>query len=642
MKLIEVQVQNFKSILDSTSVQIDPSITCIVGKNESGKTAFLNALYRADPAHQRKFDLQQHYPAWLEKHHRREGRDLKQVQPIRVTFEVEAKDLSVIEARFGTGILTSKKFAYARNYGDAFSWVSYSIDDRIGVRHIISQVKMPADFVEAAQKAETLADVDRLINSLTKEAGEHAKAACASMTAAKAAVLGKEQNIQAAVLAFLWQQTPQFFYFDEYSSLPGSIKIRELLGKKKDELTENESTARSLLELAGAESDYILNADYEVRRRELENVANSITHDVLKYWTTNPELRVMIDITQKTVQTTTPGYSGQQSVLDELKIRLWDDRHLLSLPFDQRSTGFRWFFSFLAAFSEFEHRPKPVIILLDEPGLGLHARAQKDFLRFIEERLAPKCQVIYTTHSPFLIQPDKLERVRLVEDKGREIGSRVTSDVLSTDKDTIFPLQGALGYDLAQHLFISPHNLVVEGTSDYTYLLLMSSFLAANKRVELDDRWSLVPVGGADLVPSFVALLGNQLEVTVLLDSRKEGNQRLSRLVDQGILARNRIIAIGDIIGKKHADIEDLFEPSEYLRLYNQAFNVSLTEADLVGNDPVVARITRYNKQERFDHGRPADVLLRQRDSFLPTLTPATLDRFEALFKRINETLACK
>jgi hypothetical protein len=114
----------------------------------------------------------------------------------------------------------------------------------------------------------------------------------------------------------------------------------------------------------------------------------------------------------------------------------------------------------------------------------------------------------------------------------------VTSDVLSTDKDTIFPLQGALGYDLAQHLFVAPHNLVLERTSDYTYLLLLSSFLKDNKKEGLDDRWSLVPVGGADLVPSFVALLGNHLEVTVLIDSRKEGNQRPNNLAEQGILTK--------------------------------------------------------------------------------------------------------
>jgi predicted ATP-dependent endonuclease of OLD family len=639
MKLVEAQVHTFKNILDSTPVHIEPAITCLVGKNESGKTAFLQALYRANPAHaQTKFSIQQHYPAWLEKQHRREKKKLELSRPARLTFELEAKDISVLESQFGQGIITSKQVVFERDYSNQ-PWYRVSVDERSAVRHLLRDNKVPADFADAAAKATTLVEVIQLIAALTKEAGENAKTASAALTNAKTMLLGNQPDIKTAVLAALVQLTPQFFYFDEYSSLPGSIKIRDLLNKKREDLNEEEATARSLLDLAGAESEYLLNVDYEVRKRELENVANSITHDVLKYWTTNPELRVMIDITQKTTQAPS---GGQQSVLDELKIRLWDDRHLLSLPFDQRSTGFRWFFSFLAAFSEFEQGSRPIIILLDEPGLGLHARAQKDFLRFIEDRLSPKCQVIYSTHSPFLVQPDHLERARLVEDKGRDIGSRITSDVLATDKDTLFPLQGALGYDLAQHLFVAPHNLVLEGTSDYTYLILLSSYLKEKQREGLHDKWSLVPVGGADLVPSFVALLGNHLEVTVLLDSRKEGNQRLTKLADQGILAKNRIIGIGEITGTKCADIEDLFDPSEYLDLYNRAFRSSLTEAELLGTDPIVSRIARSLKQDRFDHGRPADVLLRQRDSFLPALSANTLNRFEALFKRINSTLGVK
>ena len=638
MRLVEAQVHNFKNILDSAPVHIEPSITSLVGKNESGKTAFLHALYRAKPARVGvKFSLQQQYPAWLEKLHRREGKDIEHSRPIRATFELEGKDLSLLESRFGHGVLISKQVTVEREYSGK-AWFTFKTDEKIAVQHILRDIKVPADFSSTATSATTLEAVDQLVASLTKDGGEHAKSASESITSAKSKLLGKAQDLQNAVLAALDELIPNFFYFDEYSSLPGTIKIRELLKKKKEDMSENEATARSLLTLAGAESDYLLNAEYEVRKRELENVANSITHDVLKYWSTNPELRVLIDITQVTQQTP----QGQQSVLDELKIRLWDDRHLLSLPFDERSTGFRWFFSFLAAFSEFEHSAKPIIILLDEPGLGLHARAQKDFLRFIEDRLAKRCQVIYSTHSPFLIQPDHLERARLVEDKGRETGSQVTSDVLSTDKDTLFPLQGALGYDLAQHLFIAPHNLVIEGTSDYTYLLLLSSFLKEKGREGLDDRWSLVPVGGADLVPSFVALLGNHLEVTVVIDSRKEGNQRLSKLADQGILTKNRIIAVGEIIGAKLADIEDLFEPAEYLSLYNQAFGSGLVLADLVGTDPIVLRIARHIKKERFDHGRPADVLLRQRDTFLPSLSAATLSRFENLFKRINVTLGVK
>lgn len=226
-----------------------------------------------------------------------------------------------------------------------------------------------------------------------------------------------------------------------------------------------------------------------------------------------------------------------------------------------------------------------------------------------------------------------------MQDEGRDRGSRISSDVLSIDKDTLFPLQGALGYDLAQHLFVAPHNLVVEGTSDYTYLLLVSDHLKAIKRVGLDDRWSIIPVGGADLVPSFVALLGHHLAVTVLIDSRKEGNQRLLRMADQNILERNRIIAVGEITKTKFADIEDLFFADEYLSLYNKAFGASIKSSDLTGSDPIVSRIARFVGVERFDHGRPADVLLRDRDAFLSSVSADTLNRFEELFKKINSTL---
>jgi len=132
-----------------------------------------------------------------------------------------------------------------------------------------------------------------------------------------------------------------------------------------------------------------------------------------------------------------------------------------------------------------------------------------------------------------MVQPGKLERVRLVQDGGRAVGSRVTDNVLSPDRDTLFPLQGALGYDMVQHLFIAPHNLVVEGSSDFTYLSILSTFLNSLGQIGLNPKWSIVPVGGADLIPTFVALLGHHLELTVLIDSRKEGHQRLQQLTQR-------------------------------------------------------------------------------------------------------------
>jgi hypothetical protein len=108
MKLKSVHVENFKSILHSTEVSIQDDVTCIVGKNESGKTAFLSALYRLNPVNPgAKFEVQRQYPAWLEKRHRREGRVLEDAIPVTATFALLDHELAAIAARFGPGTFTS-------------------------------------------------------------------------------------------------------------------------------------------------------------------------------------------------------------------------------------------------------------------------------------------------------------------------------------------------------------------------------------------------------------------------------------------------------------------------------------------------------------------------------------------------------
>jgi hypothetical protein len=110
-------------------------------------------------------------------------------------------------------------------------------------------------------------------------------------------------------------------------------------------------------------------------------------------------------------------------------------------------------------------------------------------------------------------------------------------------------------------------------------------------------------------------------------------------MAKDGYLEKQRIILVGDMIGRKVADIEDLFEEEEYLSLYNKAFGKSITKKDLKGSDAIVARIARHEGVDRYNHGRPADVLLRERDAVLSKLSDETLRRFEDLFERINKTL---
>ncbi len=103
-----------------------------------------------------------------------------------------------------------------------------------------------------------------------------------------------------------------------------------------------------------------------------------------------------------------------------------------------------------------------------------------------------------------------------------------------------------------------------------------------------------------------------------------------------------RIVTIGEILGRPAADIEDLFKTEDYLVFYNAAFNKAHAPVNLPGSDPIVTRIARAERIERFDHGKPADVLMKRRDQFLPKLSEQTLANFEALFKRVNQTLTKK
>jgi len=371
------------------------------------------------------------------------------------------------------------------------------------------------------------------------------------------------------------------------------------------------------------------------RKAELEAVSNELTSQVFEYWTQNKDLSVDIDVDKETRSEP----NGRTAVARYLDVRVRDRRHGYTNNFGQRSSGFQWFFSFLAAFSEFENLDAGVIVLLDEPALALHGRAQADFLRFINERLAPSAQVIYTTHSPFMVEVGHLERVRIVEDKGPQVGARATTEVFATDRDSIFPLQGALGYDIAQSLFIGPDNLVVEGTSDFTYLTVISDYLGTLKRSTLDRRWHIRPSGGSSNIPTYVALIGPHLDVTVLVDAGTEGMQRLTNMTKRGILQGQRLITIAEITGTSNADIEDLFSVSDYLMLFNAAKGKPIvTEKKLPPGDRIVKRIANVRGGD-FDHGLPADYLLRNRDTVCTRFSEDTLRGFEQLIRRINQTL---
>jgi predicted ATP-dependent endonuclease of OLD family len=310
--------------------------------------------------------------------------------------------MSEITSRFGS-VVVSDEIELSRNYKGT-TFFSIQTDETKFIKHFIGKLKIPTDLKDKVKGISQLKELKEFVKEFEKSEVEGAAESKANAEKLLKEVLGENtgDDIKKVIWDFIKKNyLPVFFYYHQYSVLPYSADIKKILSTNPSNLSDGEVTAKIFLKLAAADDNFLLNADYEKRKRELENVANAITSDVLKYWSQNKQLRVMPDITQKTQNNP----NGQTSVIDELKIRVWDDRHSLSLPIDEHSTGFQWFFSFLVAFSEYEMNRRPVVILLDEPAVGLHAKAQADFLKFIKERLAVNWQVIYTTHSPFMVQP---------------------------------------------------------------------------------------------------------------------------------------------------------------------------------------------------------------------------------------------
>lgn len=615
MRLVKAQVSKFKSITETTEFSVDQKVTALVGKNESGKTAVLQAMYRLKPlpsGHPVGFEDLRDYPR---RYRSRERATIPTTDPVALTFELEEEDRESLEREFGPAALPSGRFTVSRRYGEDSLYWSDDIDDLLVVRHLIAASGL---------------DPDRYMKSAvqTTIAGLAADKQAAAATALATELGGRD--FAREVRQHLCRRLPRFQYFDEYNILPGSVSVRRLQTVTEQDLDAGERTALSLLRLAGVESEEFSEAEYEPRKAALEAAANQLTDELFDYWTQNTDLSVELDIEFRPVP-------GTISPEPWLQIRVRNQRHRVTLNMAERSKGFIWFFSFLAAFSEYAVGDRRVV-LLDEPGTSLHAKAQNDLLRFVDERIAPHHQVVYTTHSLFMIEPTRLERCRTVEDVDT-VGTRISEDIWAARPDTVFPLLGALGVDMTQTLIIGANQLVVEGPADVVYLTVMSDVIRRAGKTALDPNWTVTPVGGLDKIPTFIALLGgSDLKVTVLMDVAAGGNQKITGMVQRGLLDARRLVPLTEITETAEADIEDLFNPEWYLRLLRASGAGEVDKSSLTGGR--VVKQAEAALGHRYDHYQPANHLVRFPGTLLDEIDTATVERFEKLFVRLNGLLA--
>ena len=463
MRLASFQITNFRSINDSGLID-STQITTILGRNDSGKSNLLRALHSLNPAE----GIAELSPIKDFPRHRRLEECTGDTPVVFTRWsldESEQAELAAILPRAaGVRHVTARRgYAASRSAGfEGLAALSLDVSEIKGkVRKIVPAVKAATEKVaEEAAKAALDQEAD-VFDAAMIMSPDYIKWSAGAVKAAQAlrkalAVAGAElSDKQEQMLAELedmalaiandapaleraqqWVigKLPRFVYVDEYPALPGRQNIAEFLGREGwGQLTPEQQSFGRLCKAAGLDLrqlQALLDRNDQATRNQLVNRAGSVvTAEIRRLWK-DRALKVRFNLDGQYLDTLV----SDPNAAYEVEVNL-----------EERSRGFQWFFSFYVAFFADTRggQAEDAVLLLDEPGLHLHAHSQADLLAHLEKDFAGN-QVIYTTHSPFMVPTHRLDAVRTASLD--ETAGTTVSNTAQGDERTLFPLKAALAF----------------------------------------------------------------------------------------------------------------------------------------------------------------------------------------------------
>ena len=602
LRPVEFRVENFRNINDSGWIPLE-RVTAFVGRNESGKTALLKALHKFNPATEEPYDPQKEFPR------DRFTRDYRSDQfwPVcSVKFEIS----DVLRRRIETeaGLESAPTFiTYTRGYDGSLQYeLEPDVDDAdvpsedvvealrsfaSGVRRLATPEGVEEETAtttrgELAQWAntwestigaipnlKTATGIARLAE-LQPEANSKSQPWTADLIEALISVVSdslvfaRRQPTSERVEGICTEHLPVFIYFENYGMLDSAVYLPRLLEDiRRTPYDAKVRTVNAMFKHVNLTADEINELGVD-RVLEAQTAGNTVTDEMIVEDQRKRELREVklnsasLDITQRFSSWWKQRRHQIRYQADGPYFRIWvsDDRRPgVEIELESRSKGFQWFFSFYLVFLvESEEGHKNAILLLDEPGLNLHPTAQQELIGFFEQ-VSEDNILLYTTHSPFLIDGERIHRVRPVTETDEGL-SRVSIGEWPDDRETIFPLQAAAGYEMMKHLFLNRKNVLVEGLSDYLYIHSFSLLLRALGKQGLPDDVYVTPCGGTRMVSQIAALfLGEQVRPLIVLDSDEQGIVRRQSLLRELYVGRERsILMLSEILGVGQGEIEDV------------------------------------------------------------------------------------
>ena len=546
MRLISFCIENFRSIVNTGWVNFSSdNVTALVGQNESGKTAILEALSQTLSGTYAKLDDYR----------------LGTTPPVvRIATSYSHEKLNeALEFVKDEAARTHIKNILGVEKENPIVWSFSSIKNTSKQNATTSVYKIERPNIQANLLSAMMADAKIVTTTSSPET------VSGSVIAVTVTDSATEQIKVAALEASkqfrngLYEASPTIVLFDEDSGLlPNKIDITDDFKLVEE---PGELAVANFLTIAGIDLEVLVKSETRARAGILKAANKKISDDFLAFWSQtigeNVALQLECAIHQHPSDHAKPGKSYLEFLITDATAPLYPK---------QRSKGTRWFISFFLQLRASSIENEKFIFLLDEPGANLHEKAQADVLKLIE-KIRSTIPVVYSTHSPHLMNEQSFHRILAVErdpdqmeHPTRVIGAHALG---AASRDTLSPIFTMMGVSLSRQTSIRQHNnVILEEVSSHYYFKAFWKLTGCTQEVHF-----LAATGTAN-VPMYAQLfLGWGLDFLVVVDDEQSGRRVYNQLkrdlfLDDPVWAGNRMLKIPDCEG-----IEDIFERNDYFSL---------------------------------------------------------------------------
>lgn len=513
MRITAFRVQNFRSIIDSGWQNLSQdNITALIGQNESGKSSILEALIAYETSEIYEDDT------------RSDGN----LPRISISYKIEKpSEVFEISSPAPKSIISNEANPDSRiNLVRTWAKSGTTYLDNLELEEAAVKSLFPHKIME------------------TKETGEQVE----------------KEITEVDFIYEFFPTTPKITLFsDKNSILPNTINIKDLIDKKST--IPGRDAVINWMQISGLNVEDLNNPITRYVFRHLSEANKKITTEFQNFWDqsigTSNKIRFDCQLRHYSTSSPTPGEPFLEFwVIDENE-RLYPK---------QRSQGVIWYLSFFLQLkaNSINGKDSHQLFLIDEPGTNLHAKAQLNVLQLFEE-LKSTTNFMYSTHSPFLVDSEKLYRIIAVQRENNDWGYS-ESKLYSVHKlgnanlDTLTPVFTAMGLSLNQNPVISrTDNIILEEISAHYYITTFYSLL---------DRTCtkhFIPAQGVSKVPVLANLfLGWGLEFSVAIDGDPAGRRVYNDLKryfcqNDDELAKSKLLKIMD-----NGGIENIFTEKDF------------------------------------------------------------------------------